>query len=185
MEQTITINYGSGIDALIGILVIVGAIIGYKRGVIVECIGFFAVFIVLIISANISKWLHTTLVPRSDVPDLFSTIFMTVCFILGLVFAVSKVTFRTQMMLQSIIMGAKARGLGALFGALKYYLISSVFLVTLYKIDEHASFLPDEAKVTPVFSFSTKMVCNMFPNLLQDKSGHELMDHPGDVKTGK
>ena len=47
MNQTTTIPIelpiGSGVDLLIGILVIIGCVLGFKRGVIVECISFFAV----------------------------------------------------------------------------------------------------------------------------------------------
>lgn len=185
MNQTTTIEIpiGSGIDGLIGILIIVGAIIGYKRGVIVECIGFFAVLVILTISVNISKWLHLELASRSEVPDLFANIVMTVCFVAGLVFVVSKVTFRTQIMLQSTILGGSARALGAVFGAFKYYLISAVFLVTLFKIEDHAQFLPDEAKYSRLSKGSIWVITSIFPYLKLEKNDHSIMPYPNETNT--
>ena len=76
MNQTTTIPIevpiGSGVDLLIGILIIIGAVVGFKRGVIVECISFFAVLVLLTICVNISKSVFKYLTPRSDVPDLFA-----------------------------------------------------------------------------------------------------------------
>ena len=167
---TIEVPIGSGVDVLIGILIIVGAVIGYKLGVIVECISFFAVLVLLtIICINISKGVFNYLTPRSDVPDLFAIILMTVCFVAGLVFLVNRVNFKIQMMLQSTILGPSARYLGAFFGALKFYMNSAVFLVTLFKIDEHAKFLPDAAKYSRLSRGSIWIVTSIFPYLQLDK----------------
>lgn len=175
---TIEVPIGSGVDGLIGILIIVGAVIGYKRGVIVECIGFFSILVLLTICVNISKGVFGYLTPRSDVPDLFAIILMTVCFIAGLVFLVSKINFRTQLMLQSTILGGSARYLGAFFGALKFYFISAVFLVTLFKIDEHAKFLPDAAKYSRLSRGSVWIVTSIFPYLQLDKKNPRPFEYP-------
>lgn len=175
---TIEVPIGSGVDALIGILIIVGAVIGYKRGVIVECISFFAVLVLLTICVNISKGVFNYLTPRSDVPDLFAIILMTVCFVAGLVFLVSRINFKTQMMLQSTILGPSARYLGAFFGALKFYMISAVFLVTLFKIDEHAKFLPDAAKYSRLSRGSIWIVTSIFPYLQLDKKTPRPFEKP-------
>lgn len=177
-SATITIPLGSGVDFVIGVLVIVGAIIGYKRGVIVECIGFFAVLVWLTICVNISKYIFGYLEPRSDVPDLFSIIIMTVLFVAGLVFLISRVTFQTQVMLQSTILGPSARYLGAFFGAAKYYLISAVFLVTIFKIEEHAKFLPPDAKFSRMSRASVYLITRAYPYLQLDRKSHKPDDYP-------
>jgi len=175
---TIEVPIGSGVDALIGLLLIVGAVVGYKRGVIVECISFFAVLVLLTICVNISKSVFGYLTPRSDVPDLFAIILMTVCFVAGLVFVISRVNFKTQVMLQSTILGQSARMLGAFFGMMKFYLISAVFLVTLFKIDDHAKFLPDDAKYSRLSRGSIYIVTSIFPYLHLDKNNPVLFAHP-------
>ncbi len=175
---TIEVPIGSGVDALIGILLIVGAVVGYKRGIIVECISFFAVLVLLTICVNISKGVFGYLTPRSDVPDLFAIILMTVCFVAGLVLVVSRVNFKTQMMLQTTILGQSARMLGAFFGAMKFYLISAVFLVTLFKIDDHARFLPDDAKYSRLSRGSIAIVTAIFPYLQLDKKTHTPFEYP-------
>jgi uncharacterized membrane protein required for colicin V production len=183
MNQTTTIPIelpiGSGVDLLIGILVIIGCVLGFKRGVIVECISFFAVLVLLTICVNISKSVFKYLTPRSDVPDLFAIILMTVIFVVGLVFVVSRINFLTMKILASTtVIGKAYRGLGAFFGALKFYFISAVFLVTLFKIDEHAKFLPDSAKYSRLSRGSIWFVTSIFPYLQLDKKEPRMFEHP-------
>ena len=183
MNQTTTIPIevpiGSGVDLLIGILIIIGAVVGFKRGVIVECISFFAVLVLLTICVNISKSVFKYLTPRSDVPDLFAIILMTVIFVAGLVFAVSRVNFLTMKILSSTtVIGSAYRALGAFFGGLKFYFISAVFLVTLFKIDEHAKFLPDSAKYSRLSRGSIWFVTSIFPYLQLDKKEPRPFDYP-------
>ncbi len=177
-SATITIPLGSGVDFIIGVLVIVGAVIGYKRGVIVECIGFFAVLVWLTICVNISKYIYSYLLPRSDVPDLFSIIIMTVLFVAGLVFIISRVNYQTQVMLQSTVLGPSARYLGAFFGAAKYYLISAVFLVTIFKIEEHAKFLPNDAKFSKLSRASIYLITRAYPYLQLDRKDTKPFEYP-------
>ncbi|MBQ9213393.1 MAG: CvpA family protein [Bacteroidales bacterium] len=183
MNQTTTIPIevpiGSGVDLLIGILIIIGAVVGFKRGVIVECISFFAVLVLLTICVNISKSVFKYLTPRSDVPDLFAIILMTVIFVAGLVFAVSRINFLTMKILSSTtVIGTAYRALGAFFGGLKFYFISAVFLVTLFKIDEHAKFLPDSAKYSRLSRGSIWFVTSIFPYLQLDKKEPRPFDYP-------
>jgi len=174
----VTIRVGSAVDALIAILVIVGGVIGYKRGVIVECIGFFAVLVWLTICVNVAKWVHGELLPNSEVPDLFAIIIMTVLFIIGLVFLVSRVNFQTQLMLQSTMLGPSARYLGAFFGAAKYYMISAVFLVTLFKIEEYAKYLPNDAKFSALSRNSVYLITRVFPYLELNREETKPFEYP-------
>lgn len=178
--HTIEIPIGSGVDALIGLLLIVGAVVGYKRGIIVECISFFAVLVLLTICVNISKWVFNHLTSRSDVPDLFAIILMAFCFALGLVFLISRVNFRVQVMMQSTMLGTSARVLGAFFGMVKIYFISAVFLVTLFKIDEHAKFLPDTAAHSRLSNGSIAFVTAIFPYLKLDNPTHTPFSPPNE-----
>jgi len=177
---TIEVPIGSGVDAIIGLLLIVGAVVGYKRGIIVECISFFAVLVLLTICVNISKSVFNHLTSRSDVPDLFAIILMTMCFIAGLVFVISRVNFKVQVMMQSTILGQSARILGALFGAIKFYFISAVFLVTLFKIDEHAKFLPDAAAHSQLSRGSITFVTSIFQYLKLDNPTHAPFAPPNE-----
>ena len=179
-SHTIEIPIGSGVDAIIGLLLIVGAVVGYKRGIIVECISFFAVLVLLTICVNLSKAVYGRLSPRSDVPDLFAIILMTICFVAGLVFLVSRVNFKVQMMMQSTILGQSARILGAVFGVIKFYFISAVFLVTLFKIDEHAKFLPDAAANSQLSRGSITFVTSIFPYLKLDNPSHTPFPPPNE-----
>jgi hypothetical protein len=125
-----------------------------------------AVLVLLTVCVNISKSVFKYLTPRSDVPDLFAIILMTVIFVAGLVFAVSRVNFLTMRILSSTsVIGTAYKGLGAFFGGLKFYFISAVFLVTLFKIDEHAKFLPDSAKYSRLSRGSIWFVTSIFPYL--------------------
>ena len=178
--HTIEIPIGSGVDALIGLVLIVGAVSGYRRGIIVECISFFAVLVLLTICVNLSKWVYGSLSPRSDVPDLFAIILMTLCFVVGLVFVVSRINFKVQIMMQSTILGQSARMLGAFFGVVKFYFISAVFLVTLFKIDEHAKFLPDNAARSQLSRGSITFVTSIFPYLKLDKPSHTPFPPPNE-----
>lgn len=186
MNTTTTINVpiGSGVDLLIFILIVVGAVLGYKRGVIVECISFFAVLVLLTICVNVSKAVFKYLTPRSDVPDLFAIILMTVMFIAGLVFVVSKVNFITARAVEGTTSGPTYRYLGAFFAGLKFYFISAVFLVTLFKIDEHAKFLPDTAKYSRLSRGSIWIVTSIFPYLQLDKKDPRQYEYPTSTSDG-
>ncbi|MBQ5403466.1 MAG: CvpA family protein [Bacteroidales bacterium] len=177
---TIDVPIGSGVDLLIGILIIIGGVVGYKRGVIVECISFFSVLVLLTICVNISKSVFKYLTPRSDVPDLFAIILMTVIFIAGLVFVVSRVNFKTSKAIEGTTSGSTYRTLGGFFGGLKFYFISAVFLVTLFKIDEHAKFLPDSAKYSRLSRGSIWIVTSIFPYLQLDKKEPRQFEYPTD-----
>lgn len=168
---------GSGVDAIIGLLLIAGAVLGYKRGIIVECISCFAVLVLLTVCVTFSKWVYNHLTSRSDVPDLFAIILMAVLFTLGLVFLISRVNFMVQAAVQSTILGQSARVLGAVFGAIKFYFISAVFLVTLYKIQEHAEFLPQTAD-SQLSRGSIAFVTSIFPYLKFDKPTHTPFPPP-------
>jgi len=170
---------GSGVDAIIGLLLIVGAVVGYKRGIIVECISCFAVLVLLTICVTFSKWVYNHLTSRSEVPDLFAIILMAVLFSLGLVFVISKVNFRVQVMMQSTILGQSARVLGAIFGALKLYFISAVFLVTLYKVESYAKFLPEGAD-SQLSRGSIALVTSIFPYLQLEKPTHTPFPPPNE-----
>ncbi len=186
LDASVTISIPwSAIDCLMGITVIVGAIVGYKRGVIVECISFFAVFVLLTICVNISKWVHKTLWARADVPDLFAIILLAVCFVIGLVFAVSKVNYKTQNALSDTKLGSSAMTLGAVFGALKFYMIAAVFLVTLFKIDEHAQFLPDTARKSTISRGSIWIVTSIFPYLQLDSKRVQQFEYPNNNDAGQ
>lgn len=179
-SHTIELPLGSRVDAIIGLLLIVGMVMGYKRGVIVECISSFAVLVLLTICVNISKSVYENLSPQSDVPDLFASLLMTVCFVVGLVFLISRVNFKVQQIMQSTVLGQSARILGAFFGAVKIYFISAVFLVTLFKIDEHAKFLPDEAANSRLSRGSISFVTAIFPNMLLGNPSHSPMPPPNE-----
>ena len=140
-----------------------------------------AVLVLLTVCVNISKSVFKYLTPRSDVPDLFAIILMTVIFVAGLVFAVSRVNFLTMRILSSTsVIGTAYKGLGAFFGGLKFYFISAVFLVTLFKIDEHAKFLPDSAKYSRLSRGSIWFVTSIFPYLQLDKKEPRQFEYPND-----
>ncbi|MBQ2097781.1 MAG: CvpA family protein, partial [Bacteroidales bacterium] len=100
--------------------------------------------------------------------------------VVGLVFVVSRVNFMVQRMMQSTILGQSARMLGALFGAVKFYFISAVFLVTLFKIDEHAKFVPEAASHSQLSRGSITFVTAIFPYLKLDNPTHTPFAPPNE-----
>ncbi|MBR4265652.1 MAG: CvpA family protein [Bacteroidales bacterium] len=171
-SQPIPINVplGSEIDIFIAILVIVGVVLGLRRGVIVECISMFAVLVILTISVNISKLCYTEmLINGSIIADLIAMILMTILFILGLIFVVSRVNFYTMKAVAGTVAGPIYKYLGAFFGGLKFYFISAVFLVSLFTVDKYSKFLPDSARDSQLSRGSIWIVTSIFPYLQMDK----------------
>ena len=181
MNSTATINVpiGSGVDLLIGILMIVGFVIGMKRGVIVESVSSFAVLVLLTICVVVSKWAYSKLDPISEIPDLFAVILMTVMFIVGLVFLISKVNFLTSRSLEGTSGGTPYKFIGAFLGMLKFYFIAAVFLVTMFKVDEHAAFLPKDARFSRLSRWSVEFVTTIFPSMKFEKRTPSQFDKPG------
>jgi|GEM_PF-3030558 len=167
---TIELPIVSGIDIFIAILMIVGAVLGLRRGVIVECISMFTVLVILTISVNISKYCYTEMKTSAIIiADLVAMIVNTLFFVLGLVFVVSRVNFYTMKAVAGTVAGPVYKYLGAFFGCLKFYFISAVFLVSLFTLERYSNFLPDVAKDSQLSRGSIWIVTSIFPYLQMDK----------------
>ncbi|MBQ9011347.1 MAG: CvpA family protein [Bacilli bacterium] len=136
------------LDILVIILLIVGAIVGYRQGFtksLVNCVGLIAVIILSFLLKNtVSKFLMLNL-PFFDfwgmikgVSVLNIVMYETIAFILVMVvlFLVLKIllvvtTVFEKILQMTIILGVPSKILGAIFGIIKYYDIAFIIMYIL------------------------------------------------------
>jgi len=164
-------------DFVMLVLIGVGAYRGFAQGVIVQSISLFTLVVGLTICVNISKQVYRFLSPRSDVPDLFAMVVMAILFV-GAIYLTMNISGRVSRHIADVQKGFTNRALGAVFGGIKYFFIAAVYLVTLFKVEDHAQFLPQSAKTSRLSAASIWMVTKIFPYLRMDKKDYRPFEHP-------
>ena len=167
-------------DVIMIILIGVGAYRGFSQGVIVQSISLFALLVGLTICVNISKWVYRFLSPRSDVPDLFAMVVMAILFV-GAIYLTMTISAKVTKHISEVPKGFTNRALGAALGGAKYFFIAAVYLVTLFKVEDHAQFLPDSAKTSRLSKASIWMITKIFPYLRMDKKDYRPFEYPTDT----
>lgn len=182
MHETIEINvWISFFDIVMIFLIAVGAYRGFAQGAIVQSISLFSLLVGLTICVNIAKMVHRSLDPISDIPDLIAMLIVAVLFV-GAVYGTMKISNVVYRHISDVPKGFTNRVLGATFGGIKYFFIAAVYLVTMFKVDDHAKFLPDSAKASRFSNASKWMITSIFPYLKMDKKGKAILyERPDDA----
>ncbi len=164
-------------DVIMVLLMIWGAYRGFIQGAVVQCVSLFCITIGLIICVNISKQVYKFLTPRSDVPDLFAIVLLAILFVV-IIYFTDVITTKTIINQKDSPRGSSNRGLGAFLGATKYFFIAAIYLVTLFKIEEHAKFLPDREKYSRMSRACVWTITRIFPYLRMNKKDYKPFEYP-------
>lgn len=164
-------------DFVIFFVVAWGAYKGYVQGAIVQSISLFALLVGLTISVVLTKFVYRFLSARSDVPDLFAIVLLGIIF----VFAIIGSAYINKLVKENVAEAPKSqtnRGIGAGIGVIKFYLIASVYILVLFKIEDHAHFIPDRERKSTVAFASRWVVTKIFPYLKMEKKEYRPFDKP-------
>ncbi|MBP5502495.1 MAG: CvpA family protein [Bacteroidales bacterium] len=161
-------------------LILVGAYRGFTQGVIVQTISLFSVLIGLTICVNVSKQVYNMLDSISLINDLLAMFVLVVLFC-GVIYLTLQLNRKVSNHIAGINKGFTNRALGAVFGAVKYFFIAAVFLIAMFKLDEHVAFLPKSAKSSRLTYLSTSLVTSIFPYLKMDNDKLTPFKRPDDA----
>ncbi|MBO7597951.1 MAG: CvpA family protein [Bacteroidales bacterium] len=175
-------------DIIMIFLIAFGAYRGYCQGAIVQSISLFTLLVGLTICVNIAKFIHNALDANKPSHDLVAMMIVAVLFV-GAIYVTMKISAVVYRHIMELTKGLTNRVLGAIFGGMKYFFITAVYLVTLFTIEEHSPFLPDNAKKSRFSAASIWLITSIFPYLdfkkNVDESTYQYMDYPNDTNNNR
>ena len=189
------------IDVFIILLILSGAVIGYKSGFTKQIISFVGFIVVILLSYLLKNYISELMYQYFPFFDFggslkgvsvlnilvyevisFFIIFSLLMIVFRLILFVSKV-FETLLKF-TIILGIPSKLLGALVGMVEYYIIAffALYILTLpvFAIEgmENSKFKDPILKNTPVLSLYTKDGLQVFDEVKVLKEKYEVEDNP-------
>ena len=186
VEITLLINL---FDIIMIFLIAFGAYRGYCQGAIVQSISLFTLLVGLTICVNIAKFIHNALDANKPSHELVAMMIVAVLFV-GAIYLTMKISAIVYKHIMELPKGLINRALGAVFGGMKYFFITAVYLLSLFTVEKHSPFLPDSAKVSRFSAASIWLITSIFPYLdfkkNDDPSTYQYMDYPtNDAKNNR
>lgn len=161
IQSTVYMNY---IDLILGILLIIAAIQGFRNGFIIELASLAA--LVLGIWGAI-KFSDFTAVFITKHTGYQSEHLSTIAFVVTFIIIVILVHFMGKMLdniVKAIFLGFINRLAGVIFGVLKAAVILSIFLLLFDNIDENVHILPASQKAnSKIYTPMKQLVPTLFP----------------------
>lgn len=152
------------IDLVLGIILIIAAIQGFRKGLIVELASFAALILGIWGAIKFSDWTAGFITRTTGFKsDHLSTIAFLLTFIaiVILIHILGKVLDNT---VKAVALGFLNRLAGIIFGVLKTAVILSIFLLLFDGIDENVHILPEKQKAdSKMYSPMKQIVPTLFP----------------------
>lgn len=150
---------------IIGVL-IWGTYKGYMQGVIVQTIALFALLAGVFIAAKLAMGFYNLLIDKSSVPLVnLPVIAFSLLFALVL-YGTNYVAIAVLKQVASVPKNLYTKLLGAFFGALKYLVIASIFLIFVDRLDKSFTIIPTkEHERTKLFRPVVKFAPALIPKL--------------------
>ena len=174
LEYDVWISF---LDVIMVILMLIGAYKGYTQGAVVQSVALLALLVGLTICVTLAKSIHRYLTPRSDVPDLFAIVVLALIFVAA-IYATAIVSRKVRHSIEEAPLGTTNRLIGIALGSIKYFFIAAVYLLVLFKVEEHAEFLPDREKFSKMSRLSISVVTGIFPYLKMEKKNYSPYKYP-------
>lgn len=156
-----TMNY---IDLVLGIILIIAAIQGFRKGFIVELASLAALVLGIWGAIKFSDWTAKFITDTTNYhSDHLSTIAFVVIFIVIviLIHILGKVLDNA---VKAVALGFLNRLAGIIFGVLKTAVILSILLLLFDSIDENVHILPSQQKTdSKIYSPMKQLVPTLFP----------------------
>ena len=152
------------IDLVLGIMLIIAAIQGFRKGFIVEAASLAALILGIWGAIKFSDWTAGFISRTFNYhPDYLSTIAFLLTFI-GIVILVHMLGKILDSTVKAVALGFLNRLAGIIFGVLKTAVILSILLLLFDSVDENVHILPSKQKAeSKIYSPMKQLVPTLFP----------------------
>lgn len=167
------------IDIVLGILLIIAAVQGFRKGFIVELASLAALVLGIWGGIKFSDWTADFITRNTGFDSKYLSIFaffITFIAIVVLIHILGKVIDNA---VKAVALGFLNRLAGIIFGALKAAVILSIFLLLFDTVDENVHLLPDHQKTeSKIYQPLKQLVPTLFPFIKLWKT--EFLSKPED-----
>ena len=172
------------IDLVLGIILIIAAIQGFRKGFIIEAASLAALILGIWGAIKFSDWtagyISKTFNYHSDSLGIIAFL-LTFIGIVVLVHLLGKILDNT---IKAVALGFLNRLAGIIFGMLKVAVILSILLLLFDSVDENVHILPAKQKAeSKIYSPMKQLVPTLFPFIkLSDSSEKSSPDHKSNAQ---
>jgi len=178
------LHFMNYIDLILGIILIIAAIQGFRKGFIVEAASLAALILGIWGAIKFSDWTAGYISKTFDYhPGSLNTIAFVITFvvIVVLVHILGKILDTT---VKAVALGFLNRLAGIIFGVLKTAVILSILLLLFDSVDENVHILPSKQKAeSKIYSPMKQLVPTLFPFIKLWDSNDKSKDQKSDTKT--
>jgi len=174
------------IDLVLGIILIIAAIQGFRKGFVIELASLAALVLGIWGAIKFSDWTASFITDTTNYrSEHLSTIAFVVTFI-GIVILVHILGKMLDNVVKAVALGFLNRLAGIIFGMLKTAVILSIFLLLFETVDENVHILPSKQKSeSKLYSPMKQLVPTLFPfiELWNSDKGNQPEDRSPNQKT--
>jgi len=177
------LHFMNYIDLVLGIILIIAAIQGFRKGLIVEAASLAALILGIWGAIKFSDWTAGYISKTFNYhPESLNTIAFVITFvvIVILVHILGKILDTT---VKAVALGFLNRLAGIIFGVLKTAVILSILLLLFDSVDENVHILPSKQKAeSKIYSPMKQLVPTLFPFIKLWDSNDKSKDQKADTK---
>jgi membrane protein required for colicin V production len=166
----------SKLDIILSIPLLWGAIIGFKKGLILELASLVALILGIIGALKFSDLTATYLGEWMEIEQQWMGLISFLVTFIVIVFAVFMLAKIIDKALKIVALGMLNRILGMLFGILKYALILSFLLFFFDNINQRMEFTSTDYKTQSLLIGPLELIASPFKSLMNDVSLDQLSD---------
>ena len=191
------------VDLIIVLVILIGAIIGFKHGFTRQLVSFLGILVITVISFIFKNYISVILyenLPFFSFGGIFKgvtvlniLVYEVIAFLI--IFSVLMIIFRVVLLITkifekiltfTIILGIPSKILGALVGAVEYYIILFVILYICSlpfftnNIFKESGYANNILKNTPILSSNISKTMAVFEDFEELKEKYEVIDDPSE-----
>jgi membrane protein required for colicin V production len=158
----------SWLDLLLIALPLLGAIGGFRHGMVKEISGIIGLIAAIYAAINLSDWAKGFIRPYVEWTDNIVSFAAFVGVLLGVMLVVALFAKLIESLLGFMMLGGINRIIGAVVGMLKGFLWLSMVLLIVDAVDRRISFIPQEARnKSALYEPFRKIVVSIFPTIIE------------------
>ena len=159
------------LDIIFGILILIAAIRGFQKGLVVELASIAALIFGIWGALHFSQTTGEVLNDMLKIEESYMGIIAFLLTFVVIVILVHLIARLVEKFVQAIALGFINRIIGMLFGMVKSAFIISLLLIVFNKIDEHLALIPKEVKAT---SYLYQPVSSFAPSVFKELNFRDL-----------
>lgn len=152
------------IDLVLGIILVLAAIQGFRKGFIVEAASLAALVLGIWGAIKFSDWTADFITRKFNYHSEYLSIIAFILVFIGIVVLISLLGKVLDNVVKAVALGFLNRLAGIIFGVLKVAVILSIFLLLFDAVDENVHLLPAKQKAeSKVYTPMKQLVPTLFP----------------------